>query len=159
MQGRAPGVTQMTKEARRKGRLSQCGNERSQQNREELMVICTKDARDLEPGCTAGQVIIETTHFLLRKLGEKKNQSPVASHQGVCHHIGRNLPGQATAVTWSQNSRLILEQTQLLEGIKMLGIPHCLPELYVTNLSTLHILKYKPRFILVGFNSSSITVS
>lgn len=36
------------------------------------MVICTKDTSDLEPGGTAGQVIIETTHFLLRKLGEKK---------------------------------------------------------------------------------------
>lgn len=69
---KGPGVTQMTKEARRKGRLSQCGNERSQQNREELVVIRTKDTSDLEPGCTAGQVIIETTHFLLRKLGEKK---------------------------------------------------------------------------------------
>lgn len=111
----------MTKEARRKGRLSQCGNERSQQNREELVVIRTKDTSDLEPGGTAGQVIIETTHFLLRKLGEKKNQSLVASHQGVCHHIGRNLPGQATAVPWSQNSRLILEQTQLLEGIPNAG--------------------------------------
>lgn len=58
-------VTQMTKEARRKGRLSQCGNEESQQNREELIVIRRKDTRDLEPGCTASHVIIETTHFLL----------------------------------------------------------------------------------------------
>ena len=69
--GSARKSTQMTKEARRKGRLSQCGNEESQQNREELFVIHRKDTRDLEPGCTASHVIIETTHFLLRKLGEK----------------------------------------------------------------------------------------
>lgn len=58
-------VTQMTKEARRKGRLSQCRNEQSQQKREELIVIHRKGTRDLEPGCTASHVIIETTHFLL----------------------------------------------------------------------------------------------
>ena len=65
MQGRAPGITQMTKEARRKGRLSWCRNEESQQNREDLIVIRRKDTRDLEPGYTASHIIIETTLFLL----------------------------------------------------------------------------------------------
>lgn len=73
----------------------------------------------------------------------------------ISHHRGRNLPRQATAALWSQDSQLIPGRNSTFRRQSIiLGILHCLLEMCVMSLFT---LKYKTSFILSGFNPSSIS--
>lgn len=109
----SPDDKKRKKRRKRKSRLSQRGCVESQQDTEEFAMLCSTHTKDLlETDCAASQVIIETTHILLRNLGQKSKHGRVTSatiEGGTCldkplQHSGARTPN------------LSLEEIQLFEG-------------------------------------------